>query len=130
MDPGIAGSVGAALWCLHRFQDLDRERAGPRRSPAARRRGRALVWAAAATILAGAGACVLAGCAFAALARPHPVAAGLYLAICVAVLGLVLAVEATTFAYRIQLRRDAAKRRRRISVRTLMRAGPPSEAPL
>jgi hypothetical protein len=130
MDPGIAGSVGAALWCLYRFQHLDRERPGSRRSAATRLWGRAVAWAGASAILGGTGVCFLAGCAFAAMARPHPVAATLHLAICAAMLVLILILEALTFAYRLQSHREAAKRRRRAWRRTLMRAGPASEAPL
>jgi uncharacterized membrane protein YfcA len=130
MDPGIAGSVGAALWCLYRFQHLERERPGSRRSAAARLRRPAVAWAAASAILGGAGVCFLAGCAFVAMARPHPVAATLYLATCAAMLVLILVLEALTFAYRLQFHREAEKRRRRAWRRTLMRAGPASEAPL
>jgi uncharacterized membrane protein YfcA len=130
MDPGVAGSVAAALWCLVRFQLLERERPGPRRSLATRLRGSALRWAGAAVMLGGAAACLIAGCAFAALARPHPVAALLYCALCVLVLALLVTVEALTLAYRLQARKEAAKRRRRASVRTLMRGGPISEVPL
>ena len=129
MDPGVAGSVGAALWCLVRFQHLERERPGSRRSPAARLRGSALRWAGAAVILGAAAACLIAGCAFAALARPDPVAAALYCTLCVVVLALFTTVEALSFAYRLQARKEAAKRRRRTSVRTLMRGGPISEVP-
>ena len=130
MDPGVAGSVGAALWCLVRFQHLERERPGSRRGLATRPRGSALRWAGASVILGGAAACLIAGSAFAALARPHPVAAVLYGALCVLVLALLVTVEALTFAYRLQSRKEAAKRRRRTSVRTLMRGGPISEVPL
>ena len=130
MDPGVAGSVGAALWCMVRFQHLERERPGPRRSPAARFRAAALRWAGASVILGGAAACLVAGASFAAAARPHPVAALLYCALCAGVLVLLLAVEGLTAAYRYQARKEAAKRRRRASVRTLMRGGPISESPL
>jgi hypothetical protein len=130
MDPGIAGSVGAALWCLRRLNQLERSRTGSRRGSAARLRSLAMSWAAVAVILSGAGACLLTGAAFATAARTGAVAAVLYTAICAGVLLLVLAVEALSLAaYRRSLQ-EALTRRRRISVRTLMRVGPQSQAPL
>jgi hypothetical protein len=128
MDPGIAGSVGAALWCLCRFNLLERSRVGSRRGRAARLRATAMSWSAVAVVLSGAGACLLAGCAFAAAARPNPTAAVLYTAICTGVLGLVLAVEALILAHRAQATKEAAKRERKGSLRTLMRAAPHSQA--
>jgi hypothetical protein len=85
-------------------------------------------WSAVAVVLSGAGACLLAGCAFAAAARPNPTAAVLYTAICTGVLGLVLAVEALILAHRAQATKEAAKRERKASLRTLMRAAPHSQA--
>ena len=84
MDPGIAGCVGAALWCLRRFNRLDCERTGSRRGPAAALRSLAKSWAAVAVILSGAGACLLTGAAFAAAARLGAVAAVLYILVCAA----------------------------------------------
>jgi hypothetical protein len=43
---------------------------------------------------------------------------------------LVLAVEVLALATRSRIARESARRQRRISVRTLMRAGPQSESPL
>lgn len=128
MDPGIAGSVGAALWCLCRFNLLERSRIGSRRGHAARLRATAMSWAATAVILSGAGACLLAGCTFAAAARPNPTAALLYTAICAGVLGLLVAVEAMVLAHRAQATKEAARRSRKASLRTLMRAAPHSQA--
>lgn len=128
MDPGIAGSVGAALWCLCRFNQLERSRIGSRRGRAARLRAAAMSWSAAAAILSGAGACLLAGCAFAAAARPNPTAAVLYAATCAGLLGLVFAVEALILAHGMQATKEAAKRERKASLRTLMRAAPDSQA--
>jgi hypothetical protein len=137
LDPGIAGSVGAALWCLYRFEALGRElppgqshpSRGTHRGRATAWHGLVRAWHAAAVVLSGASACLLAGLALAALARPHPLAAALYCAVCAAVLALLLAVETLDAAYRSRLQREAANRRRRRSVRTLMRAGPPSVLP-
>jgi len=129
MDPGIAGSVGAALWCLTRFNVLERERLASRRSSAARLRRVTVSWAGAGAILSGAGTCLLIGAAFAATAHPGLVAPVLYTAICVSVLALVVVIEALTFAYRAEATRESARRRRRTSVRTLMRAAPHSQAP-
>jgi hypothetical protein len=128
MDPGIAGSVGAALWCLCRFNLLERSRVGSRRGRAARLRSLAMSWAAVAVILSGASACLLAGAAFAVAARPNPTAAVLYTAICAGVLGLFVVIEALTLAYRAHAAKEAAKRERRASLRTLMRAAPHSQA--
>ena len=130
MDPGIAGSVGAAFWCLRRFNQLERERTGSRRGPAARFRSLAMSWAAVAVILSGAGACVLTGAAFAAAARLGAVAAVLYILVCAGVLILVLAIEALALASRARSAQESARRRRKVSVRTLMRAGPQSQSPL
>lgn len=132
MDPGIAGSVGAALWCVVRFQQLERERPSTsRRSAAARLRSSALAWAASAVIISGAGACFMAAFALIMMVRPDPVAAILYSALCATVLALLLIVEALHHAYRVQSQREAAtRRRRRASVRTIMRTGPPSQVPL
>lgn len=130
MDPGIAGSLGAALWCLARFNVLERERLGSRRGPAARLRRAAISSAGAGAILAGAGTCVAAGAAFAAATLPGLAAPLLYTAACAALLVLVLVVEALALAYRMRSARELARRRRRASVRTMMRLGPHSQAPL
>jgi hypothetical protein len=130
MDPGIAGSVGAALWCLRRLNQLERERVGSRRGPAARLRSLAMSWAAVAVILSGAGACLLTGAAFTAAARLGAAAAVLYTVICAGVLVLVLAIEALSLAARVRTARESARRQRKMSVRTLMRAGPQSQSPL
>jgi hypothetical protein len=45
-------------------------------------------------------------------------------------LALVLAVEISTLVYRVQAAKEIARRRRKTSVRTLMRLGPHSRAPL
>ena len=130
MDPGIAGSVGAALWCLTRFNVLERERLASRRGSAARRRRLAASWAGTGAILAGAGTCLLIGAAFAATAQLGLVAPVLYTAICAGVLALIVVIEGLTFAYRTEAARESVRRRRRVSVRTLMRAAPHSQAPL
>jgi fatty acid desaturase len=130
MDPGIAGSLGAALWCLTRFNVLERERIASRRGPAARLRRAAIAWAGAAAILAGAGTCIAVGAAFAATAQLGLAAPALYTAICAGLLVLVLVVEALTLLYRMHTARELARRRRRTSMRTMMRLGPHSQAPL
>lgn len=130
MDPGIAGSLGAALWCLTRFNVLERERLASRRGPAARLRRAATSWAGAGAILSGAGTCIATGAAFAAAAQRGLAAPALYTAICAGLLALVVIVEALTLLYRVHAAKDAARRQRRTSVRTLMRLGPPSQAPL
>jgi hypothetical protein len=130
MDPGVAGSVGAALWCLRRLNQLERERIGSRRGLAAHLRSLAMAWAAAGVILSGAGACLLTGAAFAAAARLGATAAALYTATCAGLLILLLAVELLAFATRCRTAREAARRERRISARTLMRTGPQSESPV
>jgi hypothetical protein len=129
MDPGIAGSVGAALWCLRRFSELERERVGSRRGRAARLRSLAMSWAAVGVIASGAGACFATGAAFAAVVRLDFFAPVLYTVICAGVLALLLAIEALTVATRVQAARESALRRM-ASVRTLMRAGPQSQSPL
>jgi hypothetical protein len=131
MDPGIAGSVGAALWCLVRFQQLERESPSPsRRSAPARLRSSTLGWAASGVVISGTAACFMAAFALAMMVRPDPVAAILYCALCTTVLALLLIVEALHHAYRVQSQREAAaRRRRRASVRTIMRTGPPSQVP-
>lgn len=129
MDPGIAGSVGAALWCLTRFNVLERERLVSRRGPAARLRRVAISWAGSGAILAGAGTCLLVGAAFGAAAQLGLVAPVLYTAICAGVLGLVVVIEALTLAYRAKAASEPSRRRRKTSVRTLMRAAPHSQAP-
>jgi hypothetical protein len=130
MDPGIAGSLGAALWCLTRFNVLERERLAARRGPAARLRRAAISWAGLGAILSGAGTCVALGAAFAAAAQSGLAAPLLYTAVCVGNLALVLAVEISTLVYRVQAAKEIARRRRKTSVRTLMRLGPHSRAPL
>jgi len=130
MDPGIAGSVGAALWCLRRLNQLEREHVGSRRGPAARLRSLAMSWAAVAVILSGAGACLLTGAAFTAAARLGAAAAVLYTVICAGVLVLVLAIEALSLAARVRTARESARRQRKMSVRTPMRAGPQTQSPL
>lgn len=130
MDPGIAGSLGAALWCLTRFNLLERERLASRRGTAARLRRAAIAWAGAGAILGGAGTCIALGAAFAAAAHPGPVAPVLYTSICASLLTLVVIVELLTLRCRMQAAKETARRRRRRSVRTMMRLGPPSEAPL
>jgi hypothetical protein len=129
MDPGIAGSVGAALWCLTRFNVLERERSAARRGSAARLRRVAVSWAGAGAILSGAGTCLLIGAAFATAAQLGLLAPVLYTAICVGVLALVIVIETLTFAYRAEAARESARRRRKTSVRTLMRAAPHSQTP-
>jgi hypothetical protein len=70
------------------------------------------------------------GAAFAAAAQLGLLAAVLYTAICAGLLALLLTVEALALAYRMQAAKEIARRRRRASVRTLMRLGPHSQAPL
>ncbi len=129
MDPGIAGSVGATLWCLTRFNVLERERVASRGGSAARLRRVAVSWAGTGAILSGAGTCLLIGAAFATVAQLGLLAPVLYTAICVGVLALVVVIEALAFAYRAEAARDSARRRRKASVRTLMRAAPHNQAP-
>jgi hypothetical protein len=45
------------------------------------------------------------------------------------VLALVVAIEVLTFTYRAEAARESIRRRRKVSVRTLMRAAPHSQAP-
>lgn len=129
MDPGVAGSLGAALWCLARFNVLERERPASRRGPAARLRRAAIAWSGAGAILAGAGTCIAVATAFAAAAQLGPAAPALYTATCAGLLALVVVIEALTLLYRARAAKDVDRRRRR-SVRTMMRVGPPSQAPL
>jgi hypothetical protein len=85
-------------------------------------------WAAMGVILSGAATCLLTGFVFAAAARPNPAAAVLYTATCAGVLGLLLAVEALTIAFRGEWAQETAERQRTASLRTLMRAAPHSQA--
>jgi Flp pilus assembly protein protease CpaA len=121
--------VGAALWCLTRFNVLERERLASRRGSAARLRRVAISWAGTGAILSGAATCLLIGAAFAATAHPGLVAPVLYTAICAGVLALVAVIETLTFAFRAAAAKEPARRRRKTSVRTLMRAAPHSQAP-
>lgn len=130
MDPGIAGSLGAALWCLARFNVLERERPASRRGRATRLRRAAIAWSGAGAILAGAGTCIAIGTAFAAAAQLGSAAPALYTVTCAGVLALVVVVETLTLFYRAQAAKEVDRRRRRRSVRTMMRVGPPSQAPL
>jgi len=58
-------------------------------------------------------------------------AAILYLGACAATLLVLAIVEGLTFAFRLRLAREAARKRaRRMSVRTLMRTAPNSQSPL
>jgi len=125
MDPGLAGTLATAVWCLHRFYRLEREHVA-RRGPAARLRALALSWCTAAVVLSGASACIVAA---ARVASPGAAAAAatLYLGGCALALGLLIAVEGLVAAYRLRRARDAAVGERRRSVRTLMRAAPDSE---
>ena len=151
MDPGIAGTVAAAAWCLRRFHRLHGEQldrlagigAGaklgqalhgenvPRRSGAASLRSIALSWCAIGVMLAGASSCAVTAAAMSAAAVAGMAAGVLYLSGCASALTLLAIVEGWVLAYRTRLVRDAAKRRgRRMSVRTLMRTAPHSRSPV
>ncbi len=130
MDPGIAGTVAAAAWCLRRFHRLHGEHV-PRRSGAARLRSIALSWCAIGVMLAGASSCAVTAAAMSAAAVAGMAAGVLYLSGCASALTLLAIVEGWVLAYRTRLVRDAAKRRgRRMSVRTLMRTAPHSRSPV
>jgi NAD/NADP transhydrogenase alpha subunit len=133
LDPGIAGTLAAAVWCLHRFHRLDLEHV-PRRSRAARLRALAISWSATGVVVAGTAACATTAAAFGgAMTRAvstDAAAAVLYLGACALALALLAIVEGLTLAFRLRLARDAARKRaRRMSVRTLMRTAPDSQSP-
>ena len=129
MDPGIAGTLAAAVWCLHRFHRLDLEHVA-RRGRAARLRALALSWSATGVVVAG--ACAATAAALGGLAtRDAAAAALLYLGACAAALLMLAIVEGLTLAFRLRLAREAARKlARRMSVRTLMRTAPNSQSPL
>jgi NAD/NADP transhydrogenase alpha subunit len=130
LDPGIAGTLAAAVWCLHRFLRLDLEHV-PRRSRAARLRALALYWSATGVVIAGASACAVTAAALGGAATRESAAAILYLGACALTLALLAIVEALTAAFRLGLARDAARKRaRRMSLRTLMRTAPDSRSPV
>jgi len=130
LDPGIAGTLAAAVWCLHRHHRLGREHA-PRRSRAARLRELALSWSATGVVLAGGSACAVTAAALAVTASRDAAAAALYIGGCATALLVIGIVEALTLAFRLRLARDAAKKyARRMSVRTLMRTAPNSQSPI
>jgi len=130
LDPGIAGTLAAAVWCLHRFHRLDLEHVA-RRGRAARLRTLALSWSATGVVVAGACSCAVAAAALGGLAIRDAAAAILYLGACAAALLVLAIVEGLTFAFRLRLAREAARKRaRRMSVRTLMRTAPHSQSPL
>ena len=130
MDPGIAGTLAAAVWCLHRFHRLDLEQVA-RRGRAARLRALAVSWSATGVVVAGASACAVGAAALGGAMNRDPAAATLYLGACAATLLVLAIVEVLTAAFRLRLAREAARKRaRRMSVRTLMRAAPNSQSPL
>jgi len=130
LDPGIAGTLAAAVWCLHRFHRLGLEHAA-RRGRAARLRALAISWSATGVVVAGVCACAATAAALGGLATRDTVAAVLYLGACVATLLALGIVEGLTLALRLRLARAAARKRARgMSVRTLMRAAPHSQSPL
>jgi hypothetical protein len=130
LDPGLAGTLAAAVWCLHRFHRLDLEHVA-RRGRAARLRALAVSWSATGVVVAGASACAVAAAALGGGVIQAPAAATLYLGACTATLLVLAIVEALTAAFRLQLAREAARKRaRRMSVRTLMRIAPNSQSPL
>jgi hypothetical protein len=134
LDPGIAGTLAAAVWCLHRFHRLDLERVA-RRGPAARLRALAIAWSATGVVVAGASACAVTaaalGGATARAVSTDTAAALLYLGACALTLALLAVVEGLTLAFRVRLARETARKRaRRMSVRTLMRTAPNSQSPV
>ena len=130
MDPGIAGTLAAAVWCLHRFHRLDLERVA-RRGRAARLRALAIAWSATGVVVAGASACAVTAAALGAATRGTAAAALLYLGACMLTLALLAVVEGLTLAFRLRLAREAARKHaRRMSVRTLMRTAPDSRSPV
>ena len=130
MDPGIAGTLAAAVWCLHRFHRLDLERVA-RRGRAARLRALAVAWSATGVVVAGASACGVTAAALGGAATRGSAAAMLYLAACVTTLLVLAVVEALTVAFRLRLARGVSRRHaRRMSVRTLMRTAPNSQSPV
>ena len=130
MDTGIAGTLAAAVWCLHRFYRLDLEHVA-RRGRAARLRALAVSWSATGVVVAGAAACAVTAAALGGAMTRDPAAAILYLASCALALVLLVIVEGLTLAFRLRLAREAARKRaRRASVRTLMRAAPHSQSPV
>lgn len=130
MDPGIAGTLAAAVWCLHRFHRLDLEHVA-RRGRAARLRTLARSWSATGVLVAGACACAVTAAALGAMASRDAAAALLYLGACAAALLVLAIVEGLTLAFRLRLAHEAARKRaRRMSVRTLMRTAPNSQSPL
>jgi predicted lysophospholipase L1 biosynthesis ABC-type transport system permease subunit len=130
LDWGLAGTLAAAVWCLHRFHRLDPEHVA-RRGRAARLRALAVSWSATGVVVAGASACAVAAAALGGAMNRDPAAAMLYLGACAAALLLLAIVEVLTAAFRLRLAREAARKRaRRMSVRTLMRTAPNSQSPL
>jgi len=131
LDPGIAGTLAAAIWCLHRFHRLGLEHVA-RHGRAARLRGLALSWSATGVVVAGACACAATAAALGGLAtRDAAAAALLYLGACAAALLMLAIVEGLTLAFRLRRAREAARKlARRMSVRTLMRTAPNSQSPL
>jgi hypothetical protein len=130
LDPGIAGTLAAAVWCLHRFHRLDLEHV-PRRGRAARLRALALSWSATGVVAAGASAGAVAAATLGAFTRDPAAAAMLYTGACATALLVLAIVEGLTLAFRLRLAREAARKRaRRMSVRTLMRIAPDSQSPL
>jgi hypothetical protein len=130
LDPGIAGTLAAAVWCLHRFFRLDLEQVA-RRSRAARLRDLAISWSATGVVVAGASACAVTAAALGGAATRGAAPAILYLVACATTLLVLAIVEGLTIAFRVRLARDATRKRaRRVSVRTLMRTAPNSQSPL
>ncbi len=130
MDPGIAGTLATAVWCLHRYFLLDRTHVA-RRGRTARRRALALSWSASGVVIAGACACAVTAAALAGAAARDVPAALLYLGGCAVALAALGIVEGLTFAFRRRLALDGARREaRRMSVRTLLRTAPNSQSPV
>lgn len=135
MDPGVAGSVGAALWCLYRFEELARQRpaletaASRRAGGAAALRRLTAAWAAAAVVLNGSGACLAAAFSLAVLASPQLAAAIAYSAICTFALAVLLIVETLNAIYRVRLSGEARASARQ-AARALGRGARASRLPL
>jgi len=130
LDPGIAGTLAAAVWCLHRFLRLDLEHVA-RRSRAARLRALASSWSATGVVVAGGSACAVTAAALGGAATRGVASAILYLGACATTLLVLAIVEGLTAAYRLRLAREASRRyARRMSVRTLMRTAPDSRSPV
>ncbi|NJN40460.1 MAG: hypothetical protein HC807_05970 [Gammaproteobacteria bacterium] len=122
VDPGLYGCIAALVWVLHRngiampHHIAHHRRLGPRY-----RRLLAMTRLGVACIGASVIAVSLAG--FVAAVLPGFEGAALYLAGVGTALVLLVLVEATTFRLRNAIAREALRRDRARSVRTMMRLG-------